>query len=331
MAATSVRRAPEGAVFHTRIEVGRSWLALFVPLFLIAGLLLARSSAVGPPLTLAALTGAVDDASPAELTSAAATELETALSAGGAGISFEIVQRQTIVTRPGGPQVDVPDPVDPTRSLGLADSYEIGVLVSRGIATSAGFWSELRHGPRPDDPEPYDYDQALISRQALVLDGTSWRDDGYGWHETSQVPGIGLDPVSVGLLARLLRDATDARDATTEASDLAARPELADLALAASDPARTLEADTTVADAPGIIAVDLAAATELRGPARLAFDASGRLIGLTIVARNTNLQTFDLVIETVITLAYPADPPPLPEPLPAYVAPAPDPDEEAGS
>ena len=80
------------------------------------------------------------------------------------------------------------------------------------------------------------------------------------------MPGIGLDPVSVALLPSCCATPPAPRT-QAPGSDLAARPELAGLALATSDPARTLEADTTVADAPGIIAVDLAAATELRGPA----------------------------------------------------------------
>ena len=85
---------------------------------------------------------------------------------------------------------------------------------------------------------------------------------------------------------------------------------------------------TTVDDLPGIIAIDLAAATELLAPARLSFDDAGRLVSLTIVARNTNLEIHDLVVETLITFRYPDRPPELPRPEPAYVAPAPAADEE---
>ncbi len=330
MAGTPVRRASDDAVFHARIEAGRAWLAVLIPVLLIAGLLLARTSALGPPMTLAALAGAPADMTPAELTELAAAQLEAAVAAGGDGISFEVVQLQTIVARPGGPPVEVPDPADPERTI-VVDGDEIGILVQRGFVTSAGFWSELRHGPRPGDDGVFDYEQAPISRQALVRDGRTYRNDGQGWHETLYVPGIGLDPTTAGLLPKLLREATEPRDAVQRDATLADRPELAGLALAASEPARTLEATTKVTDVPGIIAVDLAEATELLGPARLAFDDAGRLIGLTIIARNTHLETWDLVVETVITFAYPAEPPPLPEPLPAYVEPTPAPDEETGS
>lgn len=97
---------------------------------------------------------------------------------------------------------------------------------------------------------------------------------------------------------------------------------------AASDPIRSLEGATTPATVPGIIAADLAAATELLGPARLAFDEAGRLIGLTVLARNTNLGIHDLVVETHITFRYPGTRPELPKPEPAYVAPTPGSDEE---
>ncbi len=330
MAGTPVQRASDGAVFHTRIERGRTWLAVLIPLLLIAGLLLARSNTLGPPLTLAALTGAVDDATPAELTAVAANQLEAAVAANGDGISFEIVQLQTIVARPGGPPVEVPDPADPERTI-VVDGDEIGILVQRGFITSAGFWSELRHGPSSGDTEVFDYERAPISRQALVRDGRTYRNDGQGWHETDRPPGIGLDPVSAALLPRLLRELTEPRDAAGPGSNLADRPELAQLALATDDAARTLEATTKAADVPALIAPDLAEMTELRGPARLAFDESGRLIGLTIIARNTHLETWDLIVETVITFAYPADLPPLPEPRPTYVEPTPAPDDETGS
>jgi hypothetical protein len=87
-----------------------------------------------------------------------------------------------------------------------------------------------------------------------------------------------------------------------------------------------------VADIPGIIAVDLAEATEITTPARFAFDDTGRLVTLTILARNTLLEDHDLLVETVITFRYPTEAPDLLLPEPAYVEPtsAPD-DEESGS
>jgi hypothetical protein len=85
---------------------------------------------------------------------------------------------------------------------------------------------------------------------------------------------------------------------------------------------------TDVTSLPGIIAVDLGDATELRGPATLAFDDAGRLVSLQISARNTKLDVHDLIVDTLITIRYPDRRPELPRPEPAYVAPAPDPDDE---
>jgi hypothetical protein len=77
---------------------------------------------------------------------------------------------------------------------------------------------------------------------------------------------------------------------------------------------------------PGVVAPDLADFTELLAPVELRFDDGGRLIGLTILARNTHLDVHDLVVETVITLRYPAAPAELPVPEPRYVEPPVDPD-----
>lgn len=82
--------------------------------------------------------------------------------------------------------------------------------------------------------------------------------------------------------------------------------------------ARALTATAAVKDIPGIVAVDGEPFTALDTPAELAFDDAGRLLGLRIVARNTNETTFDLMIETVMTFAYPAQAASLPEPSPAY-------------
>jgi hypothetical protein len=111
---------------------------------------------------------------------------------------------------------------------------------------------------------------------------------------------------------------TEARDKTPEPSE---DDPFADIA-----PTRRLAGGTRVADIPGVIAVDLAAATEIDDPAELAFDDAGRLIGLRVVARNTHLATYDLLVETVIRFAYPERAPPLPAPEPVYVEPTPEPE-----
>ena len=288
---------------------------LIVGLVVRGGLLSERPTLAGPGAGAGAL-------SPTELTAGAASTLSDALAPGGTGLEFEIVQTSTIVARPGGPLVELPDPADRTKSLGFAERYPLGTLIERGFATPDGYWMELLHGPEPGTEAAFELATAQVSRQALVRDGKLFRNDGEGWHETDELPGIGLDPATIALLPGLLTTATGATEALLD-SVIDPATAIPGLRGPESPAVRALAATTTVADAPGIIAVDLVAATEITTPAVLAFDAAGRLVGLTITARNTNLEIHDLIVETVITFRYPDRPPSLPEPLPAYVAPAP--------
>jgi hypothetical protein len=252
-------------------------------------------------------------ASPVELTANAADKLAATTAKDGRGYTFEIVQRSTMVQRPGGPPIEV-DPKDTRQGPEFAQRYPLATYLESGFVTPDGFFAEIRRGP--DDPSVApDFKEASVELSALVRDGATWRNDGAGWYGTDDPPGIGLDPATAALLPTLLREATGAKEA--QPTDGVS--------------ARTLDATTKVADVPGIIAVDLAAATEISEPASLAFDDAGRLVSLTISARNTNMTRFDLIVETVITLAYPPDPPALPDPLPAYVAPTPDADKDGES
>ena len=304
-------------------------VALALPVVLVAGLVLVRTG--GVDAAASPVTGPVvpvaPDASAQTRLAAAATALELALGKGGGGITFEIVQTQTLRAKPGGPQIEIPDPADRSKTLGLTDTYPIGTLVERGVATPAGFWSELIHGPQPGAEAAFDLAEAVASRQALVRDGKPYRNDGDGWYGADVLPGIGLDPATVALLPALLRDGADAADAPLdqERDPAFAIPGLAGPAQPAT---RALRATSRVADIPGVVAPDLAPATELSGPTGFALDDAGRLVTLTVTARNTNMETYDLVVETVITLRYPERPPELPDPLPAYVAPSPASDGE---
>jgi len=306
--------SPDAAAFQVHLERGRLWLAILIPIVLLASVVLVRGGALGgrslgSPFDAGA---AAANLSPAELTAAAADKLEAATAKGGTGYTFEIVQTSTIVARPGGPLVDLPDPADRHKSLGLAESYALSIYLERGGVTPDGFWSEIRRGPDAPDAKP-DVTTGDPELAALVRDGRTYRNDGDGWYETPDPPGIGLDPATAALLPTMLRNAAEPKDAPPEA----ATPSTDDDAVA-----RSLEATTAVADVPGIVAVDLAAFTVLTKPAVFGFDADGRLASLTISARNTGLETFDLLVLTTITFSYPAAAPDLPRPEPAYVAPA---------
>ncbi len=313
MAGTPTRRAADGARFQARLRPARTWLWLAFPLVLLLAVASLRVETQPLRPTWQSLTGAAANLTPDELKGAAADILERATREGGSGYTFEIVQRSTINARPGGPPLAI-DPGETRKDPGLAETYPLATYLESGMVTPDGYWAEIRRGPDDPTAKP-DFATGPVEMAALVRDGTTWRDDGSGWYATNRPPGLGLDPASAQLLPGLLRAASDVQE--KDPNDPGA--------------ARALEATTTVADAPGIIAVDLVNSTELRGPATFAFDGDGRLVSLTLVARNTRLADYDLLVDTVITFAYPGSPPPLPEPTPVYVAPAPDQDGEGES
>jgi len=186
---------------------------------------------------------------------------------------------------------------------------------------------EILAGPAAGKSAEYDAATAETRRSALVRDDQAWRNDGTGWYETAQPPGIGLDPATVALLPTLLREASGAKEAQAIAPD--PLTELRGLDGSATAAVRALEATVRTADIPGVIAADGEAFTEITKPATLRFDDAGRLVGLTVVARNTNMTAYDLIVETTYSFSYPDQAPTLPEPDPAYVAPALPADEEA--
>ena len=324
MAATPPMRTPDAVEIRSGLPTaGPRVLAVLLPIAIVATLAFARGGLLLERPT--GLTGGAENATPAELTAVAAAALDGATAKGARGYRFEIVQTSAIVARAGSPGIEVGDPADPTKVI-LVERHELATYLERGFVTDAGFSSEIRRGA--DDLTTGDgWDAAPMELAALVVDGRTYRNDGAGWYQTSQPPGIGLDPGSAALLPGMLRKLKAPADAVATppsgppGSGLGHR--LADLL-----PARTLAGTAAVADLPGIIAVDLAEATELIEPVTLAFDASGRLIGLRAVARNVNFAAHDLVIETVITFSYPASAPALPRPEPAYVAPAVVPDAD---
>ena len=131
-----------------RDAVGRGLsgiLSLAVLLGGITGVVVARAGvldAAGQPSAAGA-----SGLSPSQLTDGAAAKLEAATAAGGKGYSFRITQTSTITAKADGPRIEIPDPVDPHKSLGFADDYLFYSLIERGIMTADGFWSELRVGP----------------------------------------------------------------------------------------------------------------------------------------------------------------------------------------
>jgi hypothetical protein len=296
---------------HRLALLARLAPALLVVLAL-SGLTAARMT---PParatVPVGAAGGGAPGGTPAELKAAAADLLAATTAKGGTGYRFEIVQRSTLTARQGGPRIEIPDPADRTKSLGSVDAYYLNGLVETGYVTPAGFYMEMRAGPASTDAA-VDLASGELLFRALVRDGTTYRDDGLGWYATEDPPGIGLDPTTAGLLPALLRHAGGAEEA-----DLAAAG--GELAKGNSAATRAITATGAIADIPGIVAVDGAPFTEIARPVDFSFDAAGRLVGLVVTARNTNVKAHDLVVVTEIRLAYDDVPVSLPKAEPRWL------------
>jgi hypothetical protein len=301
MARTAVRRAPDGAAFHARLRRGGKTLAVLLPILLLVGVAVGRATTVSTHPTVISLTGAVSDVSPDELKLSAAGVIQAAIADGGTGVSFRIVQRTTLHTKPGGPPLQIPDSASPNQADAHADAQDLGSVIEQGNVTPAGFWMEMRDGPATPDGQP-DFDSAQYEYGTIATDGLTYRNDGGGWYPTDVPPGIGLDPASAPLLPRMLRQATDAKDG--------------DPSQGGDGVTRTLQATTTVDDLPGIIAVDGAPFTKLTAPVVLGFDDQGRLIRLSVIAQNMGWDRYDMLVQTDITFSYPLTAPPIPSPEP---------------
>jgi hypothetical protein len=230
----------------------------------------------------------------------AADQMESTLR--GTGFTFTVVSRSTLHARPDGPKIEVPHPTDRFVTIGLADEYYVGASIATGIVTPDGYFLQMRRGPATPDAAP-DFEKAEPTLAALVTGGKTFRNDGAGWYATDTPPGIGLDPRTVALLPKLLRNATD--------------PAAGDTKLVDGLAATTVAARGKVADAPGLMAIDAEPFTDLVAPIEFALDDQGRLVELHALMRNTNQETFDLLVDTVITISY-EDPGKLPAPVPTW-------------
>jgi hypothetical protein len=273
-----------GGIGRVAIRAVQSAVGTAVLLTGVAALIAAR-------MGLATVGGVIQDPSKLsadDLKAAAASQLEAAVGPLGTGYAFEIVQTSTITARPGGPQVEIPDPANGRQVIGTADSYPYYTLLEQGIVKPTGFWSEIRSWP-VNGGTP-NFEKGELRRSALVVDGAAWRNDRDGWYKADVLPGIGLDPESAGLLPRLLRQ-----------SDGAVKR--ADLDLGGSSLLR-VDATGHKDDFPGVVAADGVEYTKLVAPIEFGFDELGRLLRIHAVALNTNLDKYDLVVDTVITIRY---------------------------
>lgn len=262
----------------------------------------AHSPAPGPYLSGGVL---VTSLSADQLRSVAATTLDAALAKGGSGLTFEVVQRNTLHTKPGGPPIELKAEDDHSKVVATFDEVYANAMVSTGAVTDSAFWMQMRRGPAKD--EAPDFSGAELRYSVIERDAVLWRDDGDGWYRTDVSPGMGMDPVSARKLPALLRELQGAT--SLDATELDGRF------------VAGVSGVTTVDDYPGVVASDGKAFTDPTFEVRCWFDDAGRLVRLEASARNLNQTTYDLVSQTVVTLGYgptgdPPDPSPTMVPVP---------------
>lgn len=241
-----------------------------------------------------------------ELRNVAASTLDAALAKGGSGLTFQVVQRNTLHTKPGGPPIELKAEDDHSKVVATMDEAYVNSIVSSGAVTDSAFWMQMRRGPAKD--EAPDFSGAELRYSVIERDAVLWRDDGDGWYKTDVSPGMGMDPVSARKLPALLRGLQEAT--SLDATELDSRSVAGVIGV------------TTVNDYPGVVASDGKAFTDPTFEVRCWFDDAGRLVRLEATARNLNQTTYDLVSETVVTLGYgPTGDPPDPSPTMAPVPP----------
>jgi hypothetical protein len=123
---------------------------------LLAAALLAQEFVLPPART------AIVGASATTTLSGAASSLEQTTRSGSAGFSFTVVSRSTLYAKLDGPKIEIPDPNDRYKTLGLADEYYVNGNIAQGIARPDGFWIQMRDGPASKDA-PADFANAPIT------------------------------------------------------------------------------------------------------------------------------------------------------------------------
>jgi len=289
---------------------GHEFIGALTAAALVAVLAVARP--VSPQIAAAAQPALA----PATQLSQSATAMTDAIAK---GFDFTVVSRSTLYAKSGGPRIQVPDPSDPYKVAGVADSYYLGASAARGTVSGVDYAIQM-YGGATDPSSAVDINGLEPTLAGLVSGGKSWRNDGRGWYQTDQIPGIGLDPRTVALLPNLLRHASGA---TAMAPTALAGAQLPTVAAAAA-----------VADAPGPMAPDASSFTAFVQPLAFAFDAQGRVAQLTVTMRNTRVTDFDLLVVTTITFDYghvSAIPSPAPTLPPSTPAPDPTPAASQGA
>jgi hypothetical protein len=272
----------------------------------------ALSSRLAPPFATALAAPQLPGTGLDQL-AVAADALAAAMATGGTGLTFEVVQHDSVHAKPGGPLIGVRDSADPAKVVAEVDEVAVNTVITRGAVTADAFWMEMRLSPG-SEPNP-GFDGSAFFARVLERDGVIWRDDGDGWYETDVSPGSGMDPVSARLLPKLLRSAVD---------PAVLQPEFRDGRLLPG-----VRGDAGIDDYPGVLAADGRDFTSPTFEVTYWLDETGRLVRLETSALNLNAEVYDLLSETVVTFGYGSTGDP-PEPSPT-MGPDPTPEPEPES
>lgn len=216
---------------------------------------------------------------------------------GGAGISFEAVQQQTLHAHPGGSPLA--DPNAP--SANPTDTVYMERDLSHGFAKRDVYYAEIRGGYAPDAPS--DWSIGTFEFGLLIRDGNAWRNNDAGWLPASMtnVPGLGVDPFTLSKLGHMLRSLASVSD---EGADMVN--------------GIRVERYSGLADSagwPGIIASDGLTFTSSPINVEVWLGPGDHLLRLAGTARNLNSTDADLIVKVDVTFGDQV-PATLPEPSP---------------
>ena len=230
-------------------------------------------------------TPAQAGATPAKTLVAAGALLQSAMAPKGSGFNFFAVQRTTEYARPNGPAINVVDPSDDRRVIGQTDQLFVNAMMSKGYVRPDGFFMEMRLGS-PTSGQA-DFASAPPTFSVLARDGATWRNDGFGWYQATELPGMGIDFITLGKVPGAFGHVSGVTQSGTETVNGVATT--------------TYSGTLTPADYPGAVAADGAKFTDPLIRFKVWISSDGRPVQLWIRARNTNQPVYDLISETTVT------------------------------
>jgi len=228
----------------------------------------------------------------------AADSFSARLSPGGGGVTFTATQLQLLRPYPNGPALLLqPDRDHPNASPVPVDQIIMGALSGRGAGTDTAFFGEWFDGQGENGTPSYSGPRTYAG---LAHQGALWRRDersdaaGLGWLPASDIPGFGVDPLSLREFPELLRHLTATEDLGVDAEGHHWRGQV--------DPLWY----------PGAVSVDGSDFTAAPISIELWLDATGRLIGLFSIAQNVNEPVYQLLSINRISFDW-ATPPAIPD------------------